>query len=116
MFSERLKRLRNNKNLPQQYMADLLGITRQGYGKYENGSSQPSFEMLQKIADYFEVSTDYLLGRSSHPKLDAAKDKEVDEEVEELLALIEAMPEDKRSAMEMKILAYARGLADATDD
>lgn len=36
MFADRLKKLRLNKKLSQQYMADLLGITRQGYGKYEN--------------------------------------------------------------------------------
>ena len=63
MFPEILKRLRINKKRSQQEMADFLGITRQGYGKYENGGSQPSFEMLQKIADYFEVSTDQLFGR-----------------------------------------------------
>lgn len=68
MFPERLKQLRNNKKDSQQTMADFLGITRQGYGKYENGGSQPSFEMLQKIADYFGVSSDYLIGRTNNPR------------------------------------------------
>lgn len=68
MFPKRLKQLRNIKKDSQQTMADFLGITRQGYGKYENGGSEPSFEMLQRIADYFKVSTDYLIGRTDNFK------------------------------------------------
>ena len=65
MFAERLKKLRLNKKLSQKEMADLLGITRQGYGKYENAdekySSQPDFRTLKKLSDFFGVSIDYLL-------------------------------------------------------
>lgn len=64
MFADRLKKLRLNKKLSQQYMADLLGITRQGYGKYENeekNSSQPDFSTLKKLAEFFGVSIDYLV-------------------------------------------------------
>lgn len=116
MLSNKLKQLRRSAGLTQSEFAKKIDVARTTYAMYEQGNREPDYATLQKIADYFEVSTDYLLGRSSHPKLDAAKDKEVDKEVEELLAIIEAMPKDKRSDMEMKILAYARGLADATDD
>ena len=64
MFPKILKQLRTKKNLTQQNMADFLGITRQGYAKYENSDSEPSFEILQKIATYFSVSTDELLGNT----------------------------------------------------
>lgn len=48
--------------MSQQEMADFLGITRQGYAKYENNDSEPSFAMLEKIASFFGVTTDDLLG------------------------------------------------------
>lgn len=80
--------------MSQQEMADFLGITRQGYGKYENGGSQPSFEMLEVIADYFDVTTDYLLGRSDKkesdwntklPELTERDEKDIAKDLEDML-------------------------------
>ena len=48
----------------QQTVADAIGVTRQAVGYYLKGSAQPDIVTLEKIADYFEVSTDYLLGRT----------------------------------------------------
>ena len=67
MFSQKLKFLRKKKNLTQSDMANMLGITRQGYGKYESSDSQPDLVTLEKLANFFDVSTDYLLGRSNSP-------------------------------------------------
>lgn len=69
MFPKRLKYLRNEKGLSQQNMADYLGISRQGYGKYEDGKSEPDHKTLVKLANYFNVTTDYLLGKSDQPHL-----------------------------------------------
>jgi transcriptional regulator with XRE-family HTH domain len=66
MFGERLSILRINKKLTHQDMADRLGITRQAYGNYENDNREPGFETMQKLADFFEVSVDYLLGRTEN--------------------------------------------------
>lgn len=44
-------------------MAEMLGIAQPSYIRYENGSSEPSQETLVKIADIFDISVDYLLGR-----------------------------------------------------
>ncbi|WP_342546668.1 helix-turn-helix transcriptional regulator [Lysinibacillus sp. FSL K6-4013] len=67
MLSIRLKALRMQQRKTQQEIADLLGITRQGYAKYENNLGEPDNSTLAKLADYFEVSTDYLLGRTDNP-------------------------------------------------
>ncbi|WP_336634921.1 helix-turn-helix transcriptional regulator [Lysinibacillus fusiformis] len=67
MLSIRLKALRTQQRKTQQELADLLGITRQGYAKYENNLGEPDNSTLAKLADYFEVSTDYLLGRTDNP-------------------------------------------------
>lgn len=75
MLSIRLKALRTQQSKTQQEMADLLGITRQGYAKYENSLGEPDNSTLAKLADYFEVSTDYLLGRTDNPVL-TSKEKD----------------------------------------
>jgi len=64
IFQKRLKMERKEAGLTQQQLADMLGITQPSYIRYENGTSEPSFEMLVRIADIFDVSVDYLLGRS----------------------------------------------------
>jgi transcriptional regulator with XRE-family HTH domain len=64
MFPKRLKALRSEKKLSQQSMGDLLGITRQAYAKYENNESEPDIATINKLAAFFNVSTDYLLGIS----------------------------------------------------
>lgn len=81
MLSIRLKALRTQQRKTQQEMADLLGITRQGYAKYENNLGEPDNSTLSKLADYFEVSTDYLLGRTDKIAL-TPQEKEKEEEVE----------------------------------
>jgi repressor LexA len=61
MFSDNLKRLRQEKNLTQQKLADLLGISRSAIGMYENGEREPDFETSELIADFFNVRLDDLI-------------------------------------------------------
>lgn len=63
-FAKRLKELRNEKKVTQQAMADFLKIKLRSYQNYEGGSRRPDYEMLIAIADCFDVTTDYLLGRT----------------------------------------------------
>ncbi len=66
IFSERLRELRKEKNLTQNEFAKILHIKQQSYLRYELNTSEPSYEMLVQIANFFEVSTDYLLGREDY--------------------------------------------------
>jgi len=61
-FCNNLKYLRKSKSITQQELADVLGISRQGYAKYENDLGEPDLTTLIKLADYFNVSVDSLLG------------------------------------------------------
>ncbi len=61
-----LKNLRAEKGVLQKDVAKFLGIDRTTYVKYENGNSEPNSEMLIALANYFNVSIDYLLGRIDH--------------------------------------------------
>lgn len=63
-MKERLKELRLERGMTQKQVADYLGISDRGYGYYEAGLREPSIECLKKLCDLFEVSADYLIGRS----------------------------------------------------
>ena len=64
-----LKRLREAKGLFQKDVASAIGVDRTTYVKYERGDSEPSFQILEKLADFFNVSVDYLLGRDNASSL-----------------------------------------------
>ena len=63
-FNERLKELRNTNKIIQKDIADYLGISVRAYQHYETGTRYPDFSGIQKLADFFQCSTDYLLGRT----------------------------------------------------
>lgn len=63
-FQSILKSLRTAKGLTQDELSKQLRISRSTIGMYENGAREPDFETLELIADYFNVDTDYLLGRT----------------------------------------------------
>lgn len=64
MFGDSIKTLRLSRNLNQVQLADALNVSKQTVSNWENNNILPSIEMLIKIADYFSVSTDYLLERN----------------------------------------------------
>ena len=66
-FSEVFKNLRKEKGLTQVEMAKELGISRSAIGMYEQGKREPDFETEEKIADYFNVTLDYLRTGNSAP-------------------------------------------------
>lgn len=63
MFSDVLQQLRKSAKLTQEQFADILSVQKRTYGSWERNERQPDFDTLCKIADYFNVTTDYLLGR-----------------------------------------------------
>lgn len=65
MLSIRLKELRISHSLTQVDFAQKLSVTKQTVSNWENNNIQPSIDMLVKIADYFNISTDFLLGRET---------------------------------------------------
>lgn len=67
MFKDNLKKLRKEKKITQEELSKIIGVERSSIGKYESSGVIPSVDVLNKIADYFNVSVDYLLGRSNAP-------------------------------------------------
>lgn len=69
MFRIRLKELREQKGLSQDAFSKDIGVSQSTVGNWESGTRQPKMAVLEKIARYFDVSTDYLLGRSDESVL-----------------------------------------------
>lgn len=65
MFSNTLKKLRTDKGLTQSELAQHLSVTQQAVGRWEKSQTSPDYETLKKIASFFNVTTDYLLGKEN---------------------------------------------------
>lgn len=61
---DRLRELRKERNVTQQELADDMLVTTRTLGRYESGEREPRLPIVFDLADYFEVSIDYLVGRS----------------------------------------------------
>ncbi|MEK5469285.1 helix-turn-helix transcriptional regulator [Paenibacillus sp. FSL R7-0210] len=68
LLSEKITKLRKGRNLTQQQVAKSLELTRSAYSQYELGTRNPDHDILNKIADFYDVSIDYLLGRTENPE------------------------------------------------
>ncbi|HIW72690.1 MAG TPA: helix-turn-helix domain-containing protein [Firmicutes bacterium] len=90
MLGERIRQLRIGRGVSQVELADVLGVTKQSVSNWENNNIQPSIDMLLKLAGYFSVSTDSLLGLDDRTYL------EVTGLSEEKLRHIQQIIEDMR--------------------
>lgn len=63
IFGTTLRRLRLENHLSQRQLGDVLGVCNQTVSFWESGSREPDLDMVRKIAEYFDVSCDYLLDR-----------------------------------------------------
>lgn len=71
-FGEQLKTLRKAQNLTQRELGAQLGLSKAVVSKYENGMGYPSFDVLVRIAQYFGVTTDYMLGIARGKQVDVS--------------------------------------------
>lgn len=85
----RLIALREERQLSQVEVAKALGITRSAFSMYELRQREPDMEMVRKLASYFNVTTDYLLGRVDDPR--AGADESVSEEWRQVIEQCKAM-------------------------
>ena len=91
-IGEKISELRNRQNLTQQGLARSLGVTRSSVNAWEMGISHPSIEKIIDIAEFFHVTTDYLLGLDDSLSVDisALSDKEKTYVINLISILLEA--------------------------
>ena len=98
-LSLRLRNIRQENNLTQQEFGKIFGVGKTTVSMWETGNSSPDDEIKSKIADYFDVSVDYLLGRTEVKKYDAeisafstiSTDGVSDEDIEAVRSIVEAL-------------------------
>lgn len=83
MLEIRLKELRNKANITQKELAESINTSQQNIAFYEKGERKPKHDMVEKLANFFNVSTDYLLGQTDIPNstLEADIDTAIDNSV-----------------------------------
>lgn len=69
IFSERLMGVRKSKNISAKDVAQALGLSKAAISQFESGKNAPSSSVLIALADYFDVSLDYLTGRTNFPEV-----------------------------------------------
>ncbi|MBK5506681.1 MULTISPECIES: helix-turn-helix domain-containing protein [Bacillus] len=97
MLGKKISELRKKQKLSQYELADRLGFSRGKLANYEQGQREPDYDTLKKIADFFEVSTDYLLDRtqtkemvSNNPsKLSIREERDIARDLEKTLEELE---------------------------
>lgn len=110
-FYERLSLLREEKGLNKTEMAKRLGIPVSTYSNYEYGNREPDFTLAKKIADYFNVTTDYLLGRPEK-KDDDTKSNDIDD-LDKMIDNARSFGGKKMTENDREIIkAYLKGFYD----
>ena len=100
-ISKKLKELREEKGYLQKFVANKIGVRSNTLSGYENGTRSPDPEMILKLADLYDVSTDYLLGRTSNNKTEDEIDEELKEILSEMNVWYKNEPEDKELKLRM---------------
>ena len=89
MFQLRIKKLREEKGLTQRSLAEILSIRPSTVAMWENGSNKPEYSMLEKLAEYFDVSVDFLMCKSDN------RQNDIDDETNAILQGLKDRPELK---------------------
>ncbi|MBE7106401.1 MULTISPECIES: helix-turn-helix domain-containing protein [Bacillus cereus group] len=101
MFGQRLRELRNKKNMSATALGKALGIAQTTISNWENSGAEPNYEMLVKISRFFGVSVDYLVGND-----DDSNKNEISRLAKELYEDLNSVSEDERQEIEKGLLEY----------
>ncbi|MFA6801516.1 MAG: helix-turn-helix transcriptional regulator [Acholeplasmataceae bacterium] len=88
MWYQVLKKLREEKGLTQQDVANYLQMSRTGYSHYESGHSQPSIDQIIKLSRFYAVTTDYLLNLTT---VNLKNEKHMNKQIDETILMLEEM-------------------------
>lgn len=103
-----LKKLRAEYGISQKALAQAVGITQQSVNSFENHDVSPSYLILLKLADYFDTSIDYLVGRSEiRGRIEYSSELELNEQEESIIRRYRALSETDRSYIDMMVQRLA---------
>ena len=104
-----LKKLRLQKGLSQQALANKLGTSQQSIYKYENLITEPSLDMLQNMADFFNVSVDYIIGYSSYAhKIEETHETSLNQDELLLLTKYRSLPASTKQTVQSLLSEFTQ--------
>ena len=105
VFGELMAELRQDRGLTQKELGKILSVSTGTISNYENGVHYPDLEKLVQLADYFQVSTDYLLGRREYTQTARAAQTchSQEETLTKIIHGLLQLPEDRRQALALII-------------
>lgn len=105
VFGELMAELRQDRGLTQKELGKILSVSTGTISNYENGIHYPDLEKLVQLADYFQVSTDYLLGRREYIKVNPSVQEHhsQDDTLRSIIHSLLKLPEDRRQALALII-------------
>ena len=114
MFAEKLKTLRIEKNLSQVDLAKMINLSKNTINAYEKKRAEASIETLVKLADIFECSIDYLVGREDDFGVISSSESSLNGEEERLLSLFRQLPNTRKKTIldTMSDMVSARKLSE----
>ena len=83
-YGDRLRSLREGYGLSQKELADRMKINRSTYARYETSSTQPDYDILNALADFYNVSVDYILGRTNNNQLQSKDERDIAKRLEQV--------------------------------
>lgn len=113
-IGERIRELRAEKGLLQRELATVIHVAPNTISQFESGKANPSYEVLISLATFFDVSTDYLLGRTDDfgNVVSTAQAQTYSADVQELVDIYDSLDEMHR----VQVLEYARYFAERTQN
>lgn len=103
-----LRKLRINKGISQQQLADVMGTSQQSVNKYENHNVEPDISALIKLADYFETSIDYLVGHTSPAIQNIIEEIEPTKEETALIRNYRYLSKDEKESIQLILKNYMK--------
>lgn len=100
-FYQRLKDLKEDADLTQKQVADIIGVSTNHYGKYERGETDLPFEKAIILAEYYNVSLDYLAGKTN--RKDCLSDKQYSDDINRILQLYTKLSNVNRARIEERM-------------
>lgn len=107
-FIERVSVILKERKITQKQLLEALGMSKNVYKNWKDGINEPPQRTKMAIASYLGVTVDYLEGRTEKENDPAEARSQVEKDVEEIMSLLAAMPEEKREAAKAEIVNYLK--------
>lgn len=96
-INERIKQLRVDNNLLQKEIAKILNVPKNTYGAWERGNNEPSVDIIIKLADFYQISIDYLLNREEEDGRIIVQELELPSDEKKVLEKYRVLPPELKA-------------------